>query len=178
MFDPLSDETIGYHLFFEPNGKLGSELSTIIKSVAHEYGGPLFSPHVTLLARIPDDDESILIEKAGRLAAALQPLTLTLGGLASEQMYFRALYSQIVEQSETKKYHARAAEAYAMDINPSYVAHLSLLYGNVPEDRKAITKKNIELPVNGSFLADKIHLYKTHGRAENWYKVQEFTLGE
>ena len=177
MIDPLSDETIGYHIFLEPKGSVESELKNVIRNLAHEFEGPIFSPHVTLLARIPDDDESIIIKQAQDFASQLSPIILTLGPLHQEQIYFRALYSRVNEQDVMTQYHALASKIYSIPPLEHYFAHLSLLYGNYAEERKAEAIRHTSIPIGLSFTAHTLHLYKTHGKTNAWYKVQEFTMG-
>lgn len=170
-FDPHSSATTGYHLFFLPQGALAEQLSAIIKQLAEENGGPVFPPHITLLARVPDTDEEELIEKTRRLAAQMQPLSLTLGTLRSEDSYFRALYSEISEQDALRALHEQASSVFGMEKDPAYEGHLSLLYGNYPEEQKAQTRESLALPEGPSFIADTLHLFKTPGTTDTWRQI-------
>ncbi len=172
--NPESPETSGYHLFLEPAGELRRELSAVIASLAGQYGGPVFPPHVTLLASIPDAPEAELTHKARELADSLAPLSLTLGELASEDAYFRALYSVILEQEALRALHAEAARAFGMPPEDAYLAHLSLLYGNYPEGEKAVSRAGLSYPRGVSFTASTLHLYKTPGPPGAWVQIAEF----
>jgi 2'-5' RNA ligase len=176
VIDPKSDKTSGYHIFLEPAGALAGELGGIITALASEYGGPVFTPHVTLLARIPAENEEIIINKARSLASALTPFTLTLGELAIEDRYFRALYIRINELKQMCEYHAQANAEFSMT-DEGYLPHLSLLYGNYPQEKKEATAAALAYPVGASFTIDRLHLYKTEGKTEDWQKVAEFSLG-
>lgn len=175
--DSLSAETEGCHLFLEPAGELARELRSVIAELAGEYGGPAFPPHVTLLARIPDASEAELTEKARELADSLAPLALTLGELKSEDAYFRALYAVILEQEPLRALHARAASAFGMSPDSSYLAHLSLLYGNYEEGKKTKTRAALLYPQGASFTAAALQLYKTPGGPDTWVKIAEFPFG-
>ena len=178
MFDSTSSTTIGYHLFFEPTGILAEEVSVIIQKLAAEYGGPVFTPHVTLLARIPIQDEASVIEKASRFAQSVSPFNLTLQEFEAEDAYFRALYLTVREQDEMRELHKQACAYFSTDENPAYKAHMSLLYGNYPREIKDATMNSLSMPERRSFLADSIHLYKTEGEASGWYRVKEFKLSK
>lgn len=172
MIDPASHKTAGYHLFLEPEGKLQEEVAAIIGSLATEFDGPMFSPHVTLLARIPVEKEEVLIEKTKQLASSLSPFEVVLGTLDMEQAYFRALYLQ-VESEEIKSAHQRANELFSMQDEGQYVPHMSLLYGNYPETQKQEVASALEVPTSSSFLVNRLHLYKTEGETSNWVKIAE-----
>lgn len=175
MIDPLSSKTIGYHLFLEPIGELADNLINIIQKLSAEYGGPVFAPHVTLLARIIGDEKEV-IAKSQSVADGIQPFTLTLGKLDAKDAFFKALYILIKETGEMEQYHTRANTIFSMQDEGIYTPHLSLLYGNYDEKRKLKTMENIVTPKETSFAVDRIHLYKTEGETENWIKVKEFVL--
>ena len=177
MIDPRDSKTTGYHLFLEPEGALREELSALIRNLAGEYGGPVFAPHVTLLARIPVEAEEKIIEKAQSLAKLLTPLTLTLGDLAAEERYYRALYIKIKEVEEMEKCHAQANETFSMQDEAAYLPHLSLLYGNYPQEKKEATMQVLQFPRGASFSADRLHLYRTEGEVGQWYEVGQYALG-
>jgi 2'-5' RNA ligase len=184
MIDPQSNRTTGFHLFFEPEGDLKSELSGIISTLAKEYGTPVFVPHVTLLARIPAETESgpvpveTIVEKSQALAKSLTPFTLTLGHTGMESLYFKALYLHIKEQTEMRVLHAQALEHFFMDDEAPYLPHLSLLYGNHPNEQKQSTIETLTLPSQHSFVVRSVHLYKTEGEVHDWQFIKEFSFGE
>ena len=175
-FDPKSSKTVGYHLFVEPEGEMADELQDIIIELAQTHNGPVFPPHVTILARIPEPSEESAIEHAKDAALALSPITLTLGEVSSEDMYYRALYSRIKEQEALKVYHRLASTAFEMDPNPDYLPHLSLLYGNYSSETIQAAKNQARLPESRTFVIDKLHLYRTEGEVGEWQKIGEFPL--
>lgn len=173
MFDPHSDETTGYHVFLVPNGEAAEELQTLIENLSEEYGGPVFPPHMTLLARIPESDENVVLEKARVLASDMEHISLSLGELESQDSYFKALYLVVRDQEEMRALHERASVLFNMQPDVSYQAHLSLLYGIYPEERKAQTRAELNVP-EICFVADAIHVYRTPGSVDTWQKIGEF----
>ncbi len=171
-----SDRTEGFHLFIEPAPPLAEELSSLIKKLAAEYGGPVFPPHVTLIAGIPAGSEEDIAAKARAVAGALAPTRLTLGETGAEDAYFKALYFKIKETEEMNAYHALAKRAFGMEEDDGYMPHLSLLYGNYPRARKEHITRTLPALDRVSFLADRISLYKTEGKPANWQKLGEFAL--
>ena len=176
MIDPHDSNTIGYYLFFEPVGEIASELQTTITKLAGEFNAPIFNPHVTLLARIPEQPEDVLIEKTKELAQSLAPITLSFGNLHAQDVYFKALYIEINEKEQMVEYHIKASELFETPDEGIYFPHLSLLYGNYPAEQKSHALQTIILPEQKSFLADTIYLYKTDGETKNWKKIFECML--
>jgi 2'-5' RNA ligase len=176
MIDPQSDKTTGYHIFFEPAEPLKGELDGIVAKLAEEYGTPAFSPHVTVV-RIPEGTEEEVRAKTEALAGKLTPMTLTLGEIGMEEVYFRALYIRLRELVEVSNIHREANEAFGLDDTLAYLPHLSLLYGNFPRPRKEATLAQLSYPKGATFVADRLHLYKTEGVTADWHKVAEFPLG-
>ncbi len=176
MIDPHDSNTIGYYLFFEPVGEIASELQTTITKLAGEFNAPIFNPHVTLLARIPEQPEDVLIEKTKELAQSLAPITLSFGNLHAQDVYFKALYIEINEKEQMVEYHKKASELFETPDEGIYFPHLSLLYGNYPAEQKSHALQTITLPEQKSFVANKVHLYKTDGETQNWKKIFECML--
>ncbi len=151
------------------------ELSDTIKKLAAEYSGPVFMPHVTLLAGISAGSEEDIFAKARAVADALAPIRLTLEEVGAEDAYFKALYFRIRETEEMNAYHARAKRIFGIEDN-GYTPHLSLLYGNYPRVRKEQTIKALPVLEGNTFLADRIYLYRTEGKAADWQEIKQFSL--
>jgi len=175
MIDPTSARAEKFHLFIEPTGTLAEELSAIITQLAHEYGGPVFKPHITLLGGIPGNISEI-IARSQAMADLLAPFTLTLGKLDTRDMFFRALFMHLREKEQMKKYHAQALEIFLAEDEEIYMPHLSLLYGNYPRSQKEETMTHLKTPQGSFFIVDILHLYRTEGEVENWQKIKDFKL--
>lgn len=174
MIDPKSSKTTGFHLFLEPAGRLADELALIIKNLSQEYGGPVFSPHVTLLARIPAEDEEVVAAKTKIFAQTTSPFVLTLAGPAIQDAFFKALYLQVAETEKMETLHAKANEIFSMADEGPYVPHLSLLYGNYERARREQTAATLPVSLGASFLVDRVHVYRTEGETKNWQKLEGF----
>lgn len=174
MFDPRDSRTIGHHLFLEPTGTLGQELQAAITDLAKRYDGPIFAPHVTLLARIEDEDPR---EKVKELASSLTPFTLTLGTLDGEDEYFRAFYIHIEHTDALKAAHQAALATFSMEDARPYMAHLSLFYGNIDNVLRTKLMEGTVYPAGTSWQVDSLSLYETAGNAEAWRKVGEYPFG-
>ena len=174
MFDPKSNLTLGYHLFLEPTGDVAAELQTIVATLAREYNGPVFVPHVTVAARIPSEQgEESIVAKTETLLKECSAFPVTLEDVGMGEEFFCALYMKVQKTSALEALHTRANEIFALSDRGVYVPHVSLLYGNFSAEEKEIIP-TFALLKGVSFLVDRASLYRTEGEASQWQKVREF----
>ena len=166
-------KTTGYHIFLEPSGEAKLLLEEAILSLATEYQGPLFSPHLTVLAAIPDEEEEVaLLEKVRTLSLSMQPFTLNLGEFAMQDSYFRALYLLATGQEVLKALHRNAQEVFGMSDSENYMPHVSLLYGLYPEEQKKASVATLASLIPLSFPVSSLTLWKTPGETST--RIAEF----
>lgn len=178
MFDPTDSKTIGYHLFFLPEGELFDNLQTTINALADKYQGAKFEPHLTLLARIPKADEAELVTKTKQLASMIEPFEVEPREVIAQDAYFRALYCKAEPNPRIEEYHQKALEMFGVQDVNVYLPHLSLYYGNVPQSTKDEMIASLLLPNSMKFLVDKVYLYQTEGEAPEWIRVGVYPLGK
>jgi len=176
MIDPTSNKTEGYHLLLEPKGEVRERLSAVITTLAAEYDGPVFVPHVTLLAAIPEASEEELIAKTKELARTLTPFTCTLEGFGTEDSFFRALYMRVSGVAEVSGRHGQASTVFGMQAQDEYLPHLSLLYGNYAQDQKLQTIDSLQYLNGTSFEVESVNLYSTPGDTSTWKQVGSYPL--
>lgn len=176
MVDPHATTTSGYHLFLEPTGVLRERLSATITELAERYGGPVFPPHVTLLAHIPEGAEAEVRARAQELAQRLTPLQIRLSQPAGEDAYFRNLYLHVLPTEELLQAHDIAEAFFAQNSLSVYMPHLSLVYGTLTAPEQATCIHGLGVPPGESFSADTLHLYKTEGSVSEWKLLESFPL--
>jgi 2'-5' RNA ligase len=182
QINPSSEKTSGYHLFLMPGGKVAEELTGVMEILANTFQGDTFAPHVTLLARIPADSfgglrEEEIREKCAHLASELSPFPIMLAGIGAEKSFFRALYLKVVNPDAVSGVHVSALGLFSMKDAEPYVPHLSLAYGNFPEEVIAEMKECAQTFISSdtiSFTADRIYLCRTEGAASEWKLIAEF----
>lgn len=178
MFDPKESKTVGYHLFFLPEGELFDNLQHTINELAEKYQGAKFEPHLTLLARIPKADKTELVAKTKQLASMMEPFEVEPKEVVAQDAYFRALYCKAEPNSKIEEYHQKALEMFGIQDVNIYLPHLSLYYGNVSQSIKDEMIASLQLPSSMKFLVDKVYLYQTEGEAENWIRIGAYLLGK
>ena len=174
MFDPRDDKTVGYHLFLEPSAKSLQNLQAIINKLAGASGGPVFVPHLTLLARIRSTTENELIRKTKAVAAQLPSLRINIGELAKENAYYRALYARVIPETAIQEAHIYAKKLFDVRESQEYVPHVSLLYGNYSAKQKKTFEQDCIGIIPTSILLTTLSLWKTKGNTTTWRRV--FTI--
>ena len=108
-------------------------LAAVIADLAARYGGPVFAPHLTLARTVeagPDAVAGVLAE----VTAGVAPFEVALTGVGWEPVFFRALYLRAEPSARLTA--LREAARRALGLHPAPDPHLSLLYADLPPDRK------------------------------------------
>ena len=115
-------------------GPVRDRLAGIIARLAAAHGAPVFAPHVTMAGVVEcSRDAAALV--LGRLVAGVPPFEVTLTGVGYEPEFFRSLYLRAEPPAILTALHEAGERAW--DLNPApYRPHLSLLYSQLPEERK------------------------------------------
>ena len=123
-------------------------LTGAIARLAAEHGGPVFAPHVTLVDAF-DGEATAVAAALGRLVAGVPPFDVTLAGFGHEPAFFRALYLRAEPSARLAALHEAGERTWGLTGRPPYRPHLSLLYSDLPEDRKSalIGAVGLDLPV-------------------------------
>ena len=177
MFDPKSSRFIGYSLWLSSSGELSDHLSIVIKTLAKDYNGPVFGPHVTLLTITSQLNEAEIILRTKKLVKNIKPFNIELGKIATEDSFFRSCYC-IANRNNTNLQLCRteALKVFEMQEHGAYMPHLSLYYGNLPQSTKDSMISSISLPKIMKFLVNRIYVYRTEGETQDWVRVGSFIL--
>ena len=174
--NPKIDKAAGYHLFFMPSGELADNLQHIINEFSKKYQGPIFKPHITLLGGISGAYEGEVVAKTKQLAGMMKPFEIELGEVGVQDTYFRALYCKAKLSPQIEDCYRKAMEIFGVQDLNAYVPHLSLFYGNNLQSEKDQMIASLKLPPDMKFWVDRVYLYRTEGRAENWVEVGEYAF--
>jgi len=174
QFDPQSAKTTGYHIFLEPENELRDEIQAIIDTLARAHGGPTFTPHVTLLARIPGNSDEEVITRSQKLAQEMNPFSVSFTHIETRPAYFQACFLRLAAEHSVMKYHEQAREVFGVENTKNYLPHMSLFYGNLTASESAQLLSEIRLPNRSlEFKVDKLHIYQTPGAVDDWKKIAE-----
>jgi 2'-5' RNA ligase len=162
----------GHSLWLMPTGEAYDKLLGLIKRLANEYNAPLFEPHVTLLGEAMQLEEDVL-KRIEQLVLGQKPFPITLNTVDYQDFYFRTLFVRAERTDPLQTLHDRAKEVFEMQDIPDYMPHLSLMYGNFPQSVKEQIIKAIGRDQTTEFAVNSVHLFKTDGEANTWYRVKE-----
>ncbi len=171
-----NSKTTGYHLFLEPDEDTGKLLEETINSLAAISAGPSFPPHLTVLARIPEENESVVCEKAQEVSKRAGPLTVSCEDFGVQDTYFRSLYLVANPTEELMALHKNAQELFAMRTSEGYLPHISLMYGLLPPEQKERIIESLSYLSPCSFTAQSLSVWKTPGESSSWTRVATFPL--
>jgi 2'-5' RNA ligase len=166
----------GHSLWLMPSGIIRDTITRVIKKLSTEYFTPAFDPHITLLGQVSGTEQEI-IDKTTTLAKSLHPFPVRLGVLSGMNDYFRCLFARIEESKELIDANRIVRQVFNRETDPSFMPHLSLLYGNLSEDFKQEIISEIGKKLSLSFQVEAIHVISTNGAVGDWKKAAEISLG-
>ena len=162
----------GYSLWLMPTGEVYEQFSGLITTLAEEYQGPVFEPHVTLLGGVRQAEDEIL-RRAAQLVVGQPPFAISLRSVDYHDVYFRALFVRAEQSDPLQALYTRAKALLAMPDLPEYLPHLSLLYGHVPPSVKEHIIQAIGRDHTTAFPVNSVHVFNTNGEAQTWSRVKE-----
>ena len=162
----------GFSLWIVPEGDVRRRLAALIAELARRFGGPVFDPHVTLLAGLPGPAESV-IARAEEVMRVSNPFPVRFVGPELGNSYFRSLYLRVEPRPELLALHAAARDAFGRTEEPPFFPHLSLMYGAPPPPA---VMEEVRLAVPDGFEARTVDLYSTEGEVDRWHRVRRLHL--
>jgi 2'-5' RNA ligase len=166
----------GISLWLMPEGETGTRFSALIARLAASLGTEPFAPHVTLLAGLLELEAEAL-ERAEKLARTLGPLRLRLEGLDGQDEPFRCLFARVETTAPLRAAHAAASRAFLREPDPGFLPHLSLVYGTLSPDQKAVLVRELVAEAQGEFEARRLHAWRTEGAVAEWRELAAFPHG-
>lgn len=164
-----------YTIWFMPRGELYDELAQIISRLSREYGAPLFEPHITLLGDIVETEKKIM-SKTAELASLLKPFPVSFTELGSLDEYFRCVFVRAKETDDIMAANANAREIFDRQQDPSFMPHLSLLYGEFPSEIKEQIIAKIGKEFSRTFQVQSLHVVASSKNIDpkNWKVLKEY----
>jgi 2'-5' RNA ligase len=163
---------VGFSLWLVPEGAVRRRLAALIASLARRFGGPVFEPHVTLLAGVREAERDV-VARSDEMRRGSSALPLRFTGLETADTYFRALYLRVETSAPLLDLRQAARATFARGDDPPYVPHLSLAYGAPPP---AAVVAGVRPRAPDGFEARALDVYSTEGPVESWHRVRRFRL--
>ncbi|KAK9714492.1 hypothetical protein RND81_06G098600 [Saponaria officinalis] len=178
----MGSETEAYSVWGLPTEEVRNKVKNVMQTLANEFNGPEFEPHVTLVGAIkltPDDALSMFKSACVDLKSYDAQCKGVVTGSFPNQCVLLLLDSipQVVAASD------HCCGHFGYERPSPYMPHMSLLYADLTEDekKKAQERANAldDSIGNMSFTVKRIALYKTDTEdktLKSWEKVAEYEL--
>ena len=162
-----------YHLWVKPSGAVREMLVQTIRELAHELGGPVFEPHVTLLADLIGTEQEHT--QRSRIATRqLQPFEIILSEPSYRTQYFQCLFMRVEQTPSLMSANALARRIFQKP-KEIYRPHLSLAYGSHPASRKKAVIHNLPPDVRTSFEVTTLSLIRADSRdPKEWHEIATY----
>jgi 2'-5' RNA ligase len=156
-------------------GPARDRLAGVIARLAAEHAAPVFAPHVTMAGVVecsPDAAALVL----GRLVTGVPPFEVTLTEVGYEPEFFRSLYLRAEPPAVLTALHEAGERAW--DLNPApYRPHLSLLYSQLPEERKPAISDALRLALPVTIRIDAAEIWADYrDEVTRWRRVARVPL--
>jgi 2'-5' RNA ligase len=165
-----------YSLWLMPKGEVRRRLAEAILDLSGKYSTPAFEPHVTLAGSIVGPVREVA-SKMKDLARRIPPFTVRLTTADGLDQYFRCLFVRVAQTQPIMSASAAAQEIFRLPKQPTFMPHLSLLYGNLPSKEKETIIASLARHFELEFRATTLHLYLIKREPAAWRRVASQRLG-
>ena len=164
-----------YALWLVPAEPAFSLLAGQIARLSRELSTPQFDPHVTLLSGITLPEDETLARSAA-LAARLTSFQIEPAGINCLDEYFRCVFVDVIPDVPILKARQAASEIFGMQDEPTYMPHISLVYGKLRlETRVKIVAELGSMTVR-RFEVRQLAIWRVSGPVREWVCIKEFDL--
>lgn len=163
-------ESPKHALWLRPFGKPSFRLKELIHKLSKQFDTPLFEPHITLLSGLRQN-ETELIQLADTLAKSLDPFTIELTKTGCHDHYYQSVFVRVKKTQEFVEAQQIAEQLFDCSTDEKYFPHLSLLYGNISQNKKNRALNMMDRDFNISFPVHSILLLRSEGSVKEWEKI-------
>ena len=164
-----------YVLWIKPSGEVFQTLSRTIRKLATELNTVVFEPHVTLVANL-NGSEQELAERGEELSGQIKPFKIFLTEPAYQDEYFKCVFLRVEKTQSIMNANACAGRIFKRP-QEIYEPHVSLVYGDLPEERKKLIIRDLPENVKTDFEAKTVYLIRADSRhPRDWHELAAFRL--
>jgi len=156
-----------------PQGKNKKFLKNKIDYLSKNFGGPSFSPHVTLIGSFLGEQKD-LIEKTKQISEKIKAFEIYFYKLCSLDKFFQSLFLDVKLNRELVNARNYASHKLGCS-NDNYEPHLSLAYGEYSKKVKDKMISTID-KFPQRFFVDKIFLAHNNEINLRWKIIKDFPL--
>jgi|GEM_PF-1980331 len=181
MTDSSQFLSFGIVFWLMPEKASKKWLQTLISDIAKENFGPVFTPHLTLLSKIPLERQRMLREDSGNqqlqeLIQTFEPLEIKFTEIGSNSNYYQCCFLQAEYNSKLLKLRDNLSTFFCISSLEKFNPHLSLFYGN----QSSISIEKISSFFNFSeplvIRFDQLEAHRIEGEITNWKYINSYDL--
>jgi hypothetical protein len=165
-----------FALWLLPDAAARQWLAALIHDLAREFQTVAFEPHLTLLGGI-HGAEPALTATLANLADRMKAMALRPSAVQYRPEYFRSVYIGIVSDAALDQSRGDAAALYGGSA-AAFEPHISLLYGDLPEETKHVIAVRLSDRLPHRIPCDRVALYDLAGKPDAWSAVATVSLGK
>lgn len=153
-------------------------LKSVIEGLADRFGGPVFTPHITLLSRIAGHELSAC-DRTEQLAERRAPIEINGARILWTREYFQAIILDIPLSPALSKLRSDAERLFPEHRSGLWKPHLSLAYGHIDATRsqEAVVTLNENVPKAFAVGALEVVLASRDLSVSAWRRIRTFPLG-
>ncbi len=162
-------------MWLRPKQNQIDELTEIISSLAHRFGTKPFPPHITLLANIPGELDTIK-HACTKIVDQIQGFDIPLQKIAYSDAYYRNFYILAEITSPLLNVYKCAKIQLNYESDEKYMPHVSLLYGKLDNETKESLKKQFDSVYPKLLQCSRLDLYNSSGTIVDWHLVESYSF--
>jgi 2'-5' RNA ligase len=172
-------QSSAYSLWLQPSGPAYDHYQEWINKLTAAHGTSHFEPHVTVLGQIQNNETDVVMRTQAMANKIVGPVDIHLMKAAYGETYFQCIYLLAEDTDRLQKLYDNAKEYFNIGglPNPSYMPHMSLLYGDYPMEIRQQIVASLPIDLTGSFEAATLAVVNTRGEEKDWHKIAAFQLG-
>lgn len=175
---------MSYSWWLQPpvGGALHAFATSQIELHAAQLRTVRFAPHVTLLGGVAFPSDAAAVAATTELARRLAGLKprCRVSHAEAGRIFYQCVYLRCGDDEALSKAHALAQDVCGLSAatQPTYMPHLSLIYGNVDEAERSARVETVASALreltDSSFLPSSVYLWRTPaGKTEDWALLSE-----
>ncbi len=163
------------YLWLLPPAPVQDRFTALIERLAQRLGTQHFLPHMTLVGSLHSPHDEI-IRQTETLAATLAPIPVRLRGIGWTDQFYRCLFMRADRDVELLRAHETASAGLGKTPETDYMPHLSLVYGEVPQEQKEKIAREIGAGFDMAFHVDRVGLCIPQGTPAKWQLPYTYRL--
>lgn len=147
-----------HSIWLVPDARGHARFSDLINRHAAKWGGPVFEPHITLLADVAAAPDAIISECAGMFAGFARDVA-AVHGVDCTDKYYMSLFADIALPGNFADSHHRLSRLFGGERPGTFRPHLSLTYGQIDRaDRGELCRHILSELADFTFGLDAVEL--------------------